>query len=137
MFVKKLRGCVYRKGRVQGRLSLIEVHRENGEFLSFVLHLKLDGTRAARTIYLKEKEEEREEVCRRYLPQCGKSRRSFPGLRSNRWQPGCVWLDDAAKRCPQKNWMRVKKTRAMSRFKRGVCPRIKFSNEMKRLLKMS
>ena len=137
MFARKLQTRMYRKGPVQGKVSLIELYRENGAFLSFVLHLKLYEACTTRTICLKETEEERKDICERYLPQGKKVGKDFPELKSNRWRPARCWLDEVAKRRPQERWMRVKKTRAMSRFKRGICPGTRLSNEMKRLLKVS
>ncbi|MCX6787890.1 MAG: hypothetical protein NT108_01850 [Candidatus Kaiserbacteria bacterium] len=138
MFARKLEGRLYRSGFERGKASLIELHCDDGTFFKFVLHLKLDGTRTARTIVLAEtEEEERKILCRRYLPRGKKIGKSFPKLESGRWRPERCWLDEVAKRRPQKRWMRVKKTRAMSRFKQGVCPRTILSDEMKRLLKIA
>ena len=137
MFARKLQTRVYRKGPERGKASLIELQNGKGEFFRFVLHLKLDGARTARTIYLEETEKKRRCICKHYLPQGKKVGRYFPKLESNRWRPARCWLDEVAKRRPQKHWTRVKKTRAMSRFKRGICPGKRLSNEMKRLLKVS
>ena len=120
LFARKIHGCVFVKRSGKHHVSLIELAKGNGDFLRFVLMLKVVSLTAKErgdVFRMSDLEEtDVEVVVKRYFVPKGGVRKDFPGLKDGRWRVASLWLVQAVESDRMgSSWLRVRKSLALSR----------------------